>query len=149
MRNGLTNRVGNANDNVAATQLQGHDGVLVECATCHGANAFTVTDFVGKFDANGLMKGPHGMHPVNDPDWNLHHSVVFQDFRTPAGTCQACHGAALQGSSLARVAVNRTLVCDDTSRPGCVDTAIGPRIVLPKGTQVDCTTCHENPTLGD
>lgn len=61
------NRVGNANDNIAATQLQGHDGVLVECATCHGPNAFTVTDFVGNFDANGLMKGPHGMHPVNSP----------------------------------------------------------------------------------
>lgn len=139
------NRVGNANDNVNPTQIQGHDGVLVECASCHGPNAFTVIDFVGNFDANGSMKGPHGMHPVNSLDWNLHHSVVFEDFRTPAGTCQACHGANLQGSPLARVAVNRIFVCDDTSRPGCVDTPSGPRIVFPKGTQVSCTKCHENP----
>ena len=44
----------NANDNVAATQLQGHAGKIVECSVCH-------TGPLGV-----MLAGPHGMHPVGN-----------------------------------------------------------------------------------
>jgi hypothetical protein len=130
------NGISNANDNVAANQMQGHDGKIVECSTCHGTSAFARSDFVGNFDANGLMKGPHGMHPV-DGSWVSSHRTVFEDSRTPAGTCQACHGAQLQGSPLAKMAATRTFSVDD-----------GRTRTLNRGTQVSCTLCHENPLNG-
>lgn len=129
------NSVANANDNVAATQLQGHSGKIVECTTCHG-NTLTSTDFIANFDANGWMKGPHGMHPVNG-SWLDTHSSVYTSTSTPAGTCQACHGNLLQGSPLARTAVDRTYTLDN-----------GVIKVIPKGTQVSCSLCHGNPLNG-
>ena len=125
-----------ANDNVAANQLQGHTGKIVECQTCHGASTLTIADFRGNFDANGWMKGPHGMHPV-DRDWVEHHHDVYDDDRTPAGTCQACHGRNLQGSVLARTAAARTFRVEDTN------------VTIPKGTLVSCSLCHENPLFHD
>ncbi len=126
----------NANDNVAARQLQGHEGKIVECSTCHGNNTFTESDFRGNFDTNGWMKGPHGMHPV-DRSWVERHHDVFEDDRTPSGTCQACHGAQLQGSPLARAAADRTFSND------------GRTVVIKKGAQVSCTLCHGNPLNHD
>jgi hypothetical protein len=133
----------NANDNVPAVQLQGYPGKLMECTTCHGANSFTIAKFRRNFDANGLMKGPHGMHPVNDPVWTRNHKEVFEDRSTPPGTCQACHGSQLQGAVLARLPVSRTLECDEG--PLCKQTPQGKRIALAKGTQISCVLCHENP----
>ncbi len=131
------NAIPNANDNIAATQLQGHSGKIVECSTCHGANTFTTSDFRGNFDANGWMKGPHGMHPV-DQGWIGRHPDVYRDSRTPQGTCQACHGSSLQGSVLSRAAVTRTFNIDD-----------GRTRTISQGTQVSCTLCHEAPGSGD
>jgi hypothetical protein len=130
------NATANANDNIAATQIQGHAGKIVECQSCHGDNTLTTSDFRGNFDANGWMKGPHGMHPV-DASWVDRHHDVFEDSRTPSGTCQACHGAQLQGSPLARAAADRTFSHD------------GRTVVIKKGTQVSCTLCHENPLNHD
>ncbi len=95
------------------------------------------------FDSAGLLRGPHGMHPVNDRMWNQNHKEVFKDGRTPAGTCQACHGAQLQGSPLARTAANRLLECSESA--GCRETSQGKRISLPKGTAVSCVLCHKYP----
>ncbi len=127
------NAIANSNDNVTATQLQGHSGKIVECSVCHGANTFSVSDFRGNFDANGLMKGPHGMHPV-DQGWISSHYSVYRDSRTPAGTCQACHGSKLQGSPLAKAAADRTFSIDD-----------GRTRTITKGTLVSCSLCHDNP----
>lgn len=127
------NAIANANDNVAATQLQGHSGKIVECATCHGSTPFATSSFRRNFDANGWMKGPHGMHPV-DQSWISGHHDVYGDNATPAGTCQACHGSQLQGSPLAKTAADRTFRVDD-----------GATRTIKKGTQVSCTLCHENP----
>jgi hypothetical protein len=44
----------NANDNVTATQLQGHTGTIVECGTCHGS----------AMNSQITLGAPHGMHPV-------------------------------------------------------------------------------------
>ena len=76
-----------ANDNVAASQLQGHAGTLVECTTCHAANSLGLT-----------LNGPHGMHPVNDRNWNLKHKSVAENNRD---TCRACHGMRGEGTPLA------------------------------------------------
>ena len=130
------NQIANSNDNVTATQLQGHSGKIVECSTCHGTNTLTISDFRGKFDANGRMRGPHGMHPV-DQRWVSDHHDVFKDDATPRGTCQACHGSRLQGSPLARTAADRTFSTEGRTR------------TIAKGTQVSCTLCHENPLNDD
>ena len=133
------------NDNLTAIQLQGHAGTLSECSACHEEEAFSIEDFRGNFDADGLMKGPHGMHPVDDPMWTEKHKEVFEDGATPAGTCQACHGNALEGTVLARTAVQRELECKDPNLPGCNETPQGKRISLERGTQVSCSLCHKAP----
>jgi hypothetical protein len=130
------NAVAGSNDNVAATQLQGHTGKIIECVACHGTNSLTVSDFKGNFDSNKRMKGPHGMHPI-DQGWMSAHHEVFNDNQTPAGTCQACHGAQLQGSVLSKAAVGRSFNVDGRTK------------TLAPGTQVSCTLCHENPLYGN
>lgn len=123
----------NANDNVAPTQVQGYSSMLMDCQSCHGANAFTIGDFIGNFDANGLMKGPHGMHPAADATWNRNHSEVYNDPATPKGLCTSCHGKNLQGTVLSRTPVARTLLTDEGT------------IRVQAGTAISCTLCHEKP----
>jgi hypothetical protein len=138
-----------ANDNLTATQLQGHTGTVTECSTCHGSAVFDIDDFKGNFDTNGLMRGPHGMHPVGDAMWNNKHKEVYEAGGTPAGTCESCHGIHFEGTVLSRMATERTLECKDTKLPGCISTAEGKRITLAKGTPVGCTQCHEDPRGND
>ncbi|HEX8909011.1 MAG TPA: carboxypeptidase-like regulatory domain-containing protein [Anaeromyxobacteraceae bacterium] len=83
----------NANDNVAATQLQGHAGTVAECGACHVAPP-----------ANGLG-GPHGMHPVGSA-WVSAHPSVAQAQLT---ACQACHGTDYRGTVLSRMFATRSL----------------------------------------
>ena len=111
-----------ANDNVAATQLQGHSGPIIECNTCHGDGQVLTTN------------GPHGLHNVNNRAWNEGHSDFFS---LGASTCQTCHGVALEGTVLSRAAADRRLVSDE-----------GRTRFIAKGTQVSCTLCHENPLSG-
>jgi hypothetical protein len=113
----------NASDNVAAIQLQGHTGPIIECKTCH-ADGPSLT-----------MSGPHGLHNVNDSNWNQHHEQFYE--RDPL-SCQVCHGTALEGTVLSRAAADRSLLADDNKR-----------ISIKKGTQISCTLCHENPAGGD
>ncbi|ACG74234.1 conserved hypothetical protein [Anaeromyxobacter sp. K] len=85
---------GNANDDVAATQLQGHSGTVGECSTCHLSPP-----------TMGLG-GPHGMHPVGDA-WVRAHSAVAEADLT---ACQACHGTDYRGTVLSRMFATRTLM---------------------------------------
>jgi hypothetical protein len=126
-----------ANEHVTTNQLQGHNGFIIECSTCH-----ETTD-------RGLplgINGPHGMHPIadfNGPDqrWNLNHV----DFGGPDNDrCRACHGVDLQGTVLARTAIDRRLQCMNNlgSLPEC---AAGEQFAtIPKGTEVGCGMCHES-----
>jgi len=82
------------NDNVQSTNLQGHAGMLVECATCH-ATVPTTT--------NG---GPHGMHPVGTTWVSRHQSVADSGGAT---ACQGCHGTDYRGTILSKVQADRTL----------------------------------------
>ena len=72
----------NANDNVAATQIQGHAGKIVECDGCR-AGSLGVT-----------LAGPHGMHPVGNWGYSANWVGRPGDFVDSHGssTCTACHG---------------------------------------------------------
>jgi hypothetical protein len=84
----------NPNDNVAATQLQGHAGTIGECSTCHQAPP-----------SNGLG-GPHGMHPVGAAWVEAHHEDTFT---ANLAACQTCHGVDYRGTVLSRMFATRTL----------------------------------------
>ena len=110
-----------ANDNVAASQLQGHSGTLIECTTCHAAGSLGLT-----------LNGPHGMHPVNDPQWNVRHENIAESNKD---ACRACHGMKGEGTVLARVAATRTLSANEEGTK---------KITIAAGTPVRCNMCHEN-----
>ena len=116
------NAMPNSNDNVAAKQLQGHAGTISECSACHTSLPLT-------------LDGPHGMHNVNSPAWNVGHEEFYE--KDPKA-CQSCHGVNLEGTVLSITAADRELLRDD-------DGDAGQNITLVKGTQVSCDLCHEKP----
>jgi len=108
-----------ANDNVAAVELQGHAGPIVECATCHEAGTLGAS-----------LNGPHGMHPVESRfGASEAHGSLYRGNRA---ACQACHGMNLEGTVLARVAADRNFSGEGARR-------------LAKGTLVSCDLCHSKP----
>ncbi len=109
-----------SNDNVAATQLQGHAGTLSDCSVCHTSLPLT-------------LDGPHGMHNVNSSSWNLNHSRYY---RNNSNACRSCHGQNLEGTALSRAAADRDYLSDDD----------GNRTLhVAKGTPVSCNMCHRSP----
>ena len=116
----------NANDNVAAKQIQGYAGTITECTSCHTKNSLPMT-----------LAGPHGMHNVNDPRWTEDHGDFYED--NPR-SCQSCHGANLEGTRLSRTTVDRTLVTDDDDNE---------TLWIAKGTKISCTICHSSPDEDD
>jgi hypothetical protein len=114
------NALASANDNLAAIQLQGHTGSIIECSACHTSLPLT-------------LNGPHGMHNVNSTGWNLEHEDFYE--KNP-NACRACHGTNLEGTVLSRTAADRDYLRDDD----------GDRTIhLAKGTPVSCGLCHEKP----
>jgi hypothetical protein len=94
-----------ANDNVAAVKIQGHAGMIMECAACHKAGSLPRT-----------IQGPHGLHNVNDARWyNGGHEGFYEN--DPSG-CRACHGLDLKGTPLSRVSADRTFAAKG-SMLGC------------------------------
>ena len=108
----------NANDNVAATQLQGHSGKIIECTVCHVAGSLSPG-----------LNGPHGMHAVNDSAWVRGHESLA---RSRTADCQACHGINGQGSVLSVAAASRSLAVE------------GRNVTIAKGSQIGCGVCHSN-----
>jgi hypothetical protein len=94
------------NDDVAATQLQGHAGLIGECSTCHL-----------KAPANGLG-GPHGMHPVGNAWLSAHPDEAEGNL----ASCRPCHGTDYRGTVLSRMFETRTLSNGKTLTKG---TAVG------------------------
>lgn len=119
------NRNPDANDNVTSTQLQGHAGTISECTVCHEPDSFR----------GGTMDGPHGMHPVNDPNWikgredGYHEDYVWLNGED---RCDACHGADHRGTRLSRVPVDRVLR----------DAEGNVRATVAAGEAVSCDLCH-------
>ena len=138
----------NANDNIPASQLQGHSGYIAECQVCHEP-----TDASLPLGNNG----PHGMHAITDlepaegtgflPDdrWNRQH----RNYRNQGPGCESCHGTDLKGTVLSRTADDRTVLCKDNggSLPECAAMSRGSKepvtAVIPKGTPVGCGLCHK------
>ncbi len=122
-----------ANDNVAASQLQGHVGAIVECDTCHTPGSLGVT-----------LDGPHGMHPVGGTKFadGGHEDLAEKN----GNACRSCHGRNGEGTVLSKVAADRSFVIEEcengTLCPG------GERknftVTLSKGTKVTCNMCHKN-----
>jgi len=111
------------NDNIAAIQLQGHAGPIIDCTACHA-------------DGPPLsLNGPHGLHNINDANWNRNHEEFFE---RNSLSCKACHGLSLEGTVLSRAAADRLLATDERGN-----------IAIAKGTQISCTVCHENPLFDD
>jgi hypothetical protein len=128
-----------ANDNVAANQLQGHSGTIIECDTCH-TGGFDIDDFKSDVKETGEMGGPHGMHPI-DAMWNDKHKEVSE---LNKNSCRTCHGPDGEGTVLSRMAQTRTLECKDEEPSGCGG---DKRITLIKGTEVSCVLCHKENQL--
>ncbi len=101
------------NDDVAATELQGHAGTIAECGTCHLAAP-----------SNGLG-GPHGMHPIGAA-WVSGHQSLAQSNLT---ACRACHGTDDRGTVLSRTFAARSLAGKSFAAGaaiGCYDCHAGP-----------------------
>jgi hypothetical protein len=114
----------NGNDNLAANQLQGHTGTIIECGSCHGDGWEP-----GSGDELG---GPHGIHVVGDTGFARggHQDV------SPRNECFACHGGNSrnnsQGTVLSRAATTRTLETDND---------LG-QITFLAGEAIGCADCH-------
>lgn len=116
----------NANDNVAAKQIQGYVGTITECSSCHTEGSLQLT-----------LNGPHGMHNVNDPRWSEDHGDFYE---ADPVSCQSCHGVNLEGTRLSRTVVDRNYIVDDDDQES---------IWVAKGTEVSCMLCHERPEEED
>lgn len=122
----------NANDNIAATQMQGHAGKLMECDACHTGSLSTA------------LAGPHGMHPVGNKGYSAQWVSGHGDFADNQGgtACKACHGQHGEGTVLAESVVARpNLKCEG----GSLCAGREGSVTLPAGTQVGCGLCHKNP----
>lgn len=115
------NAIALSNDNLAASQLQGHTGTLTECTACHTANSLPLD-----------LNGPHGMHPVNDARWVSQHKDLVNP--STLNTCLTCHGGTMDGTVLSRTAATRTFSVEERGM-----------VTLAKGTQVGCANCHSKP----
>jgi hypothetical protein len=109
----------NANDNVAAEQLQGHSGTLIECSTCHTG------------DLGNTLNGPHGMHPVgaNTRFADGGHENLAEN---NPNACRACHGNNGEGTVLSQAAARRDF------------RSLEDGGIVERGEPVTCTECHEN-----
>jgi len=112
-----------ANDNRRNQLIQGHAGVMIECASCHVSMPAST--------AANVSVGPHGMHPISQ-DWvNNHHSLVH--FPDTTAQCQTCHGKDYRGTVLSRAQNDRSWGTFSFSR----------------GDIIGCYSCHMGPDEGD
>jgi hypothetical protein len=105
------------NDNLTAWAIQGHDGVITECRSCHGTGL------------SNTLNGPHGMHNVNSQSWVNGHGERFASQHA----CGICHGAAGLGTVLSTAAAARTFSVEDRGT-----------VTIPKGMHIGCNLCHAN-----
>ncbi|SJM96598.1 PKD domain-containing protein [Crenothrix polyspora] len=139
-----------ANDNVTATQIQGHPGTIVECKACHTADAFKggkVNSVSGLSFPKNMLAGPHNMHPVDDAFWWKSSDGKAKDYGAHAAwakkpgvagepdQCSSCHGKDHKGSRLSKTPVDRSFTFT-TSLGATVTTKVKA------GTPVSCGTCH-------
>ncbi|WP_150050575.1 cytochrome c3 family protein [Methylomonas rhizoryzae] len=144
------NRDPKANDNVTALQLQGHTGTILECNVCHTADAFKIqTDLDGGIysgnSKEGILGGPHNMHPVNDPFWwqtagdgsngGWHNHYAKLTGGKGEDQCAACHGADHKGTRLSKTPVDRVFVNAKAS-------GVKAKVQVKANTPIGCDLCH-------
>ena len=113
----------NANDNVAAIQIQGHAGTISECTVCHETDQLSAS----------TQDGPHGMHLVDDRRfWREAHkdAAKRENGRPNGGTCGSCHGSDHRGTVLSRTPVDRSWSVESRNR------------TVAAGEPVGCDVCH-------
>jgi hypothetical protein len=113
----------NANDNIAATQIQGHAGTISECTVCHETDRLSAS----------TQEGPHGMHLVDDRRfWREAHkdAAKRENGRPNGGSCGSCHGADHRGTVLSRTPVDRSWYVEGRDRK------------VAAGEPVGCDVCH-------
>ncbi len=106
------------NDNILATEVQGHVGTISDCTSCHTVVPSTI---------NG---GPHGMHPIGQ-GWIQRHPDAAEG--SGASQCRTCHGVDYTGTVLSRALGDRVL-----------STNFGTKQFW-RGYQIGCYTCHNGP----
>lgn len=106
-----------ANDNVLSKDVQGREGSIGECASCHKTVPLTAD------------KGPHGMHTVGSA-WVKGHESSAKSSTT---ACAYCHGADYRGSILSTVKAARSFNAD------------GKTVNFVAGQKVGCYDCHNGP----
>ncbi|MGE3166882.1 MAG: hypothetical protein AB7O52_18405 [Planctomycetota bacterium] len=114
-----------ANDNVLSRRLQGYAGPIRECTVCHLPNSFP----------NGTLGGPHGMHPINDPNWIRSSGgwhKTFAQNQSQGDSCAPCHGVDHRGTRLSVTPVDREL-------RGANGNLLA---VVRAGQQISCDLCH-------
>jgi hypothetical protein len=123
-----------ANDNLAAIQLQGHDGKIQECDVCHERGSD------GNLSMPLSLDGPHGMHPVGDNRWNHQHRNFTGGKNA---NCKGCHGPDLTGTVLSATSADRVLDCKNNQGdfPDCA--AGNATVFVPAGTEIGCGNCHK------
>ena len=107
------------NDNLQSLQLQGHEGMLVECTTCHGP---------AQAENSG---GPHGMHTVGQGWVDAHGSLAET---TGTAVCRDCHGVDYRGTVLSHSQADRAITGDFGTKS------------FWRGFQIGCYTCHNGPS---
>ncbi|NOS89484.1 MAG: PKD domain-containing protein [Methylococcaceae bacterium] len=158
----------NANDNITAKQLQGYDGTIMECDVCHskdpqGNNSFadgelanTLSVAYGERLVGGRVRadnpkaylaGPHGLHPINDPNFydkapsysvngGWHAASAKIAGKNGEDQCAACHGADRKTANrLAKAPIDREY--KDMTIEGKKKT-----VKVKAGQFVSCLDCH-------
>lgn len=161
------NRDPKANDNVAAMQLQGHTGTVLECNVCHTADSFkNEADLDGGIymtdvpKDSGILGGPHNTHPINDPYWwkSTEHDKANVDGTTYGGwhnnyakkpgkdkedQCAACHGNDHKGTRLSRTPVDRVFDFSSFDQAKLKKAGFKAKVIkVPADTFIGCDTCH-------
>jgi len=147
-----------ANENVTALQAQGHTGTILECNVCHTAEDFKHE--AGGVESyrygDGILAGPHNMHPVNDPYWwkldtvdnteqtgGLHRIYAQKPGQSGEDQCAACHGNDHKGTRLSKTPVDRTFNFSGLDPKTLKAAGIKKTYVTIKaGTFIGCDTCH-------
>jgi hypothetical protein len=158
------NRDPNANDNVTALELQGHTGTLLECNVCHTPDSFAqlLDNDEGHLVADakeGVLGGPHSLHPVNDPYWwksaagdvnsdgsssgGWHNNYAQKPGNADEDQCAACHGNDHKGTRLSRTPVDRVFDFSGVADLKQLKKAgIKTKVSVKAGTPIGCDTCH-------
>lgn len=110
------------NDNIQSVEIQGHSGVLTNCASCHGGMPVTVSG------------GPHGMHPTGS-SWVGRHKDYGK-----SSSCLACHGSDRRSTVLSRSFSDQTLTVTNDG--------FTRSIQLFRGANVSCFVCHKREDNG-